>query len=236
MLFTYPPCGLACPSRGRSLSERHIINPTEAVKRPSPDIHKSAFNDLRVCERGSRGRTRFSHTAFAAVLPSGCAASRRQSTARTPRFLSVARSSSLISNGPSRSLLRYRERLRRPRASGPPRRPDPRAVGPRRCVVVATGDTTWASSRWSRPAGRSSTSTPRPTPSSTRSATTSSTTDRIPFASSSSSTTRPRRSSPRTSATRTATRSAATRVSSRGRFAGSTAQLSVLPKQRNQLN
>jgi len=85
------------------------------------------------CASGAHGEGPALATAFAAVLPSGCAASRRQSTARTPRFLSVARSSSLISNGPSRSLLRYRERLRRPRASGPPRRPDPRAVGPRRC-------------------------------------------------------------------------------------------------------
>jgi len=173
---------------------------------------------------GLTGRTRFSHG-----VRSG--SPERLRSVSTPEYcpnsalLSVARSSSLISNGPSRSLLRYRERLRRPRASGPPRRPDPRAVGPRRCRRRhRRHHRPWASSRWSRPAGRSSTSTPRPTPSSTRSATTSSTTDRIPFASSS--TTRPRRSSPRTSATRTATRSAATRVSSRGRFAGSTAQLS----------
>jgi len=132
------------------------------------------------CASGAHGEGPALATAFAAVLPSGCAASRRQSTARTPRFLSVARSSSLISNGPSRSLLRYRERLRRPERAARLAGRIRELSGPD-AAVVATGDTTApASSRWSRPAGRSSTSTPRPTPSSTRSATTSSTTDRIP--------------------------------------------------------
>jgi len=176
------------------------------------------------CASGAHGEGPALATAFAAVLPSGCAASRRQSTARTPRFLSVARSSSLISNGPSRSLLRYRERLRRPRASGPPRRPDPRAVGPRRCRR--------RHGRHHRPGVLSLVATGRQVLDFY--AATDTLLDTFgnhefdygpdPFASSS--TTRPRRSSPRTSATRTATRSAATRVSSRGRFAGSTAQLS----------
>jgi len=93
------------------------------------------------CASGAHGEGPALATAFAAVLPSGCAASRRQSTARTPRFLSVARSSSLISNGPSRSLLRYRERLRRPERAARLAGRIRELSGPD-AAVVATGDTT----------------------------------------------------------------------------------------------